>query len=51
MPPLPDPLPQGERELHKIPLLCPPKADPPQAEWGSAGEGDDVNSFNSFAIA
>jgi hypothetical protein len=39
--PHPNPLPQGERELHKfLPLLM----------GGGQGEGEDVNLFNSFVI-
>jgi len=39
--PHPDPLPQGERELPKF---------PPPLTGGDKGEGDYINSFNSFAI-
>ena len=38
----PNPLPQGERGLHKF---------PPPLMGGGQGEGNDVNLFNSFAIA
>ncbi len=40
-PPHPNPLPQGERGLHKF---------PPPSMGGGEGEGDYVNLFNSFAM-
>ena len=39
--PHPNPLPQGERGLHRF---------PPPLMGGGEGEGDYVNLFNSFAI-